>query len=120
LEAMNQRHRFALEHPLPTDRICDASPYSRGELPWTEIITVELRPEESVWHASLAYHIAAGIPTPSSLPRAMRKAARRRLLALLKGVGQSGQDEIEERVAAWHLWRPLTDEEVRQTKHLAQ
>jgi hypothetical protein len=36
--------------------------------PGPGIITVELHPEESVWHASLAYHVAAGIPTPSSLP----------------------------------------------------
>jgi hypothetical protein len=40
--------------------------------------------------------------------------------ALLEGIGQRGKDEVEERVAAWHLWRPLTEEEVRQTKYLAQ
>jgi hypothetical protein len=44
-------------------------------------------------------------------PAQKEKATRGCLLAMLKGVEQSGKDEIEERVAAWHLWRPPTGKE---------
>ena len=107
---MNQRQRFALEHQIADAPIDDMNRFTCVNLPWTEILTAETAPTGALWHASVAFHGPEGGVRP--LPPTLRVAAIKRLLLLLRGVGNPDGDEITQSEMSLHLWRPLTAVEV--------
>jgi hypothetical protein len=114
---MKERQRIAYEQPVtkPFNMLQRrfAKDFKVGKLRLSSILTLSLMGGESSWHVSISKLDRRYQPIPiGRVSEADRDVIREQLDELLEGVGVEDKTTYTESESAFHLMRPLTDEEL--------